>query len=212
MNAFCLICFTRHRRFFLKTELYLWQQVNSMFFWKYIMPFSDYKGMCAREVLQNMPRRLPTCSTSNLKKKGREKKKHGDHKSQWNWDCIQPFCTQECVSQFNESVSHFGFWRHDLISQLERRLINMTGLGATAAKREMGRRMNNHRWSAGAKLRESWSSKIKGGINSNFKYGPGSQLLIMMIHGPFFWKSSKTVICQLNNKDTSGGYKEQSNE
>ena len=38
------------------------------------MPFSDYKGMCAREVIQNMPRRLPTCSTSNLKKKGREKK------------------------------------------------------------------------------------------------------------------------------------------
>ena len=51
----------------------------------------------------------------------------------------------EYVSWFNESVSHFGFWRHDLISQLERRLINMSGLGATAAKREMGRRMNDHR-------------------------------------------------------------------
>lgn len=60
----------------------------------------------------------------------------------------------EYVSCFNESVSHFGFWRRDLISQLERGLINMTGPGATSAKREMGRRKNNHQRSAGVLPRE----------------------------------------------------------
>lgn len=43
----------------------------------------------------------------------------------------------EYVSRLNESVGHFGFRRHDLISQLERRLINTTGLGEFSAKREM---------------------------------------------------------------------------
>lgn len=44
----------------------------------------------------------------------------------------------EYVSQFNESVSHFGFWRHDLISQLEQHLINMAGLGATCSQERNG--------------------------------------------------------------------------
>ncbi len=53
-----------------------------------------------------------------------------------------------------EPASHFGFWKHDLISQLEQQLINMTGLRATWAKRETGCWMNNHYRSAGARLRE----------------------------------------------------------
>lgn len=90
-----------------------------------------------RSCRQNMPRRPPFVLDVKYEEKGREKNtvtikvnEIGLHSA-----ILHP----EYVSPFNESVSHFGFWRHDLISQLERRLINMTGLGATAAKREMGR-------------------------------------------------------------------------
>lgn len=100
--------------------------------------FYDYKRTCEYEVLQTeYDSPSPYVLDVKYEEKGREKNtvtikvnEIGLHSA-----ILYP----EYVSPFNESVSHFGFWRHDLISQLERRLINMTGLGATAAKREMGR-------------------------------------------------------------------------